>query len=408
MKIETLRIKNFKAYQDVKLSNLPSFCVFLGKNGSGKTTLFRVFVFLKECLATNVRTALNKEGGRNGFREVLSRNASDEAIEIEIQFRMEIIGRERLVTYRLEIRLDDRGRPYISREVLRYKRGEYGSPYHFLDFSKGSGYAITNEEDFSKQDTDLDREEQKLASADTLAIKGLGQFERFKAAQAFKNLIENWHISNFHINDARGVKEDEDARHLSTSGDNLPSVARYIYEQYPKIFETIQQKMRDRVPGVEEVDVRLTEDGRLLMRYRDGAFQDPFIDKNVSDGTIKMFSYLILLHDPLPHPILCVEEPENQLYPELMTVLAEEFQEYAENGGQVFVSTHSPQFLNAIELKSLFVVEKVKGASAIFPLKKDPLISEQMQAGWQAGTLWEQGHMIGVKERIKASNGVSQ
>ena len=98
-----------------------------------------------------------------------------------------------------------------------------------------------------------------------------------------------------------------------------------------------------------------------------------------------MFSYLILLHDPSPHPILCVEEPENQLYPELMTVLAEEFGSYAENGGHVFVSTHSPQFLNAIELKSLFVVEKVKGVSTIFPLKEDPLIREQMQAGRLAG-----------------------
>lgn len=405
MKIETLRIKNFKAYQNIELRNLPSFCVFLGKNGSGKTTLFRIFVFLKECLATNVRTALNKEGGRNGFREVLSRNASDEAIEIEIQFRMEVSERERLVTYLLKICVDEQNRPYVDREVLRYKRGEYGSPYHFLDFSKGSGYAITNEEDFGKKDTELDREEQKLASADTLAIKGLGQFERFKAAQAFKNLIENWHISSFHINDARGVKDDEDTRHLSTSGENLPSVARYLYEQHRGIFEVIKQKMRDRVPGVEEVDVTLTEDGRLLMRYRDGAFKDPFIDKNVSDGTIKMFSYLILLHDPSPHPILCVEEPENQLYPELMTVLAEEFREYAENGGQVMVSTHSPQFLNAIELKSLFVVEKVEGASAIFPLKEDPLISGQMQAGWLAGTLWEQGHMTGVRQRIKASNG---
>ena len=209
MKIETLRVKNFKVYQDMKIANLPSLCVFLGKNGTGKTTLFKVFAFLKECLATNVRTALNKEGGRNGFREVLSRNAPDQAIEIEIQLRMEITGKERLVTYKLEICLDEREQPYVSREVLRYKRGEYGSPYHFLDFSMGSGYAIKNEEDFSKEDTELDREEQKLASADTLAIKGLGQFERFKAAQAFKNLIENWHISNFHINDARGVKDDE-------------------------------------------------------------------------------------------------------------------------------------------------------------------------------------------------------
>jgi predicted ATPase len=400
MRIETLRITNFKVYRDLELTQLPSFCVFLGRNASGKTTLFHIFAFLKECLATNVRSALNKEGGRNGFREVLARGARERVICIEIQFRMEITGRERLVTYRLEIREDNKGQPIVSREILRYKRGEHGSPFHFLDFADGSGYAITNEEDFSKKDTELDREEQKLASPDTLAIKGLGQFERFKAAQAFKSLIENWHISNFHINNARGVKDDEDVQHLSASGDNLPSVARYLFEQHPETFESIKEKMRQRIPGIEDIEVKLTEDGRLLMRYRDGNFEDPFVDKNVSDGAIKMFSYLVLLNDPAPHPILCVEEPENQLYPELMTALAEEFKEYAQKGGQVFVSTHSPQFLNAVDIHSLFTVEKENGCSSIYRLQDDPLISEQMAAGWKAGTLWDQGHMVGAGKRI--------
>ena len=76
------------------------------------------------------------------------------------------------------------------------------------------------------------------------------------------------------------------------------------------MFDSIKKRMQERVPGVADIAVTVTEDGRLLMRYRDGAFQDPFIDKNVSDGTIKMFAYLVLLADPKPHPILCVEEPE--------------------------------------------------------------------------------------------------
>ena len=59
-----------------------------------------------------------------------------------------------------------------------------------------------------------------------------------------------------------------------------------------------------------------------------------------------MFAYLVLLYDPKPHPLLAVEEPENQLYPELLYELIEEFRAYALRGGQVFVSTHSPDFLN--------------------------------------------------------------
>lgn len=402
MRIETIRVKNFKSLQDINLTNLPPFCAFVGKNGSGKTTLFRIFAFLKKSLETNVRSALNWEGGRNGFEEVVTRGHLADAIEIEIQFRMEIAEANRLVTYALKIENNEQGLPVVAHEELRYKRGRYGSPYRFLNFQYGEGYAITNEEDFSGPDEELEREYQKLSSPDTLAIKGLGQFERFKAAQAFRSLIEQWHISDFHIKEARGVKDDDDSRHLSASGDNLPSVARHLMEFHPERFEEVKQKMRDRVPGVADIEVKLTEDGRLLMKYKDGAFTDPFIDKNVSDGTVKMFAYLILLHDPLPHPILCVEEPENQLYPELMEVLAEEFIEYANRGGQVFVSTHSPQFLNAVPLDSLFLIEKCDGISSIYRVKHDKILAEQVAEGWKPGTIWEQGEFNGVANRLNA------
>lgn len=391
MNIETIRIKNFKALHDVEITNIPAYCVFVGRNGTGKTTLFRVFAFLKNCLAKNVRTALNIEGGRNGLKEVLSRGHEKEDLEIEIQFRLDIAGANRLVTYRLEIGdTPDKG-TIVKREILRYKRGRHGSPFHFIDFTHGEGYAINNEEEFSKPDLELTRESQKLDSPETLAIKGLGQFERFKAASAFRQLIENWHISDFHISSARGDKEEEAAEHLSPSGDNLPSMARYLYEKHRVAFDSIKQLMQERVPGVADIAVTVTEDGRLLMRYRDGAFVDPFIDKNVSDGTIKMFAYLVLLADPKPHPILCVEEPENQLYPELMCVLAEEFQQYAERGGQVFVSSHSPDFLNAVPLSSIFWLEKEQGETSVHRAADVPLLSRLTQEGDLPGYLWNQG-----------------
>jgi predicted ATPase len=135
----------------------------------------------------------------------------------------------------------------------------------------------------------------------------------------------------------------------------------------------------------------LTEDGRLLLRYGEGAFQDPFLDKNVSDGTIKMFAYLVLLADPRPHPVLLVEEPENQLYPKLLGVLAEEFQQYSERGGQVFVTTHSPEFLNAVPLNSIFWLEKANGEATIHRAADFPRLVRLVAEGDLPGQLWNQG-----------------
>ena len=107
-------------------------------------------------------------------------------------------------------------------------------------------------------------------------------------------------------------------------------------------------------------------------------------------------SYLVLLHDPKPHPLLCVEEPENQLYPSLMEELAEEFQNYASRGGQVFVSTHSPDFLNAVPVWSLFVILKEQGLSIIRQAAQFDQISNLVSAARQLGWLWRQGMFKGA------------
>ncbi len=394
MKIETIRLRNFKAFRNINLTDLPNFLVVVGANGSGKTTLFDVFGFLHDCLKGTVRSAVDKRGR---FREVLSRGCDPEkdAILIEIQYRMEITGKERLVTYTVEIG-EVAGQPVVLHEVLRYKRGRHGKPFHFLDFVRGEGYAIVNEEDFTKVEEELERETQKV-SPDTLAIKGLGQFERFKAANAFRQLIENWHVSDFHISAARGRKDaGGESDHLSESGDNLPLVARSLYEQDPALFQRILDTMARRVPGVASVEPKLMDDGYLTLRFQDGSFKTPFLDRYVSDGTIKMFAYLVLLHDPRPHPLLCVEEPENQLYPQLMGELAEEFRSYANRGGQVFVSTHSPDFLNAIELDEACWLVKRDGCTEIHRAKDNAQVAAYMAEGDQLGYLWKEGFFDGV------------
>lgn len=395
MQIESIEIKNYRLFRNTKLENIPRLCVLVGANGTGKSTLFDVLSFLKDSLAMNVGKAIAKRGG---YREVASRGFANEAIEFTLQFRLEITGKERLVTYVLKISPGKDGRPLVEREVLRYKRGSYGAPFRFLDFTRGKGYAITNEEEFSKKDEELTREEQELDAPDILAIKGLGQFERFKAASAFRLMIENWHISDFHVSEARPSQEEGFAEHLSTRGDNLPLVANYLFEHHRDRFDRVLAAMRRRVPGVSVVEPRQTEDGRLVLRFQDGSFKDPFIARYVSDGTIKMFAYLVLLNDPKPYPLLAVEEPENQLYPDLLPELAEEFRDYAERGGQVFISTHSPDFLNALTLDEVYCLYKENGFTTIARAGDSENLRSLYEAGDLPGYLWKQGLFEGLNK----------
>lgn len=384
--IENLRIRNFRVFQDAELEDIPSVCLLVGKNGSGKSTLFDVFGFLKDALATNVTKALNRRGG---FSEVVTRNQAG-PIEFEVKFR-EAGGR--LATYILKIGHEG-ARGVVLSEVLKFRRGSRGKPWHFLDFSCGKGTAIINEDSYGEEHVEAQRVEQALESADILAIKGLGQFQRFRVASDFRKLIESWHVSDFHIADARPSAEEGEAEHLSSRGENLSLVARNLFLYHREVFDNILERMKQRIPGMVSVEAEPTVDGRIVLKFRDGAFLDPFIARHVSDGTIKMFAYLVLLHDPAPFPLLAIEEPENQLYPELLGELYEEFQAYALRGGQVFASTHSPDLLNHADLDSIYVFTKKNGVTTIQKTSHSTQLNALVHEGDRPGELWRQGLLV--------------
>ena len=223
----------------------------------------------------------------------------------------------------------------------------------------------------------------------------MGQFREFRVVSEFRSLIENWYISNLNIEDAHPSVDAGYAEHLSTRGDNVAQVAQYLFENHPDKFHEVLNAMRWRVPGVSNVEAKPTEDGRLVLRFQDGSFKDPFIARYVSDGTIKMFAYLVLLYDPKPHPLLAIEEPENQLYPELLQELAEEFRAYARRDGQVFVSTHSPDFLNGAELNEIFWLVKRNGFSTIVRANGNDVLKSLAQRE-MPGALWKRNMFEGA------------
>lgn len=173
-------------------------------------------------------------------------------------------------------------------------------------------------------------------------------------------------------------------------------MVEYLYNNHRTLFDEILDRLSRRVPGVTSVQAKPTDEGRVLLKFKDGAFEDPFLARHVSDGTIKMLQYLVLLYDPAPRPLLCVEEPENQLYPSLLWELAEEFRAYAQRGGQVFVTTHSPDFLNAVHLDEVFWLVKKDGYTTVHRARDDAQLAAYMAAGDQMGYLWNQGLFPGA------------
>lgn len=388
MQIESILIRNYRVFREMELRKAPRLAIVVGANGSGKSTLFDVFSFLKEALSQNVTVAVARRGG---YRELLTRGQTG-PIQLTLKFR-ESGGR--LATYQLEI-AEQAGRVVVQREVLKLRRGRNGRPSLFVDFALGRGSALAGGADPGQDGGAEDRREHVLDDPSGLAIKGLGQFKEFSVVAEFRSLIENWQVSDFHLAEARATEEAGYAEHLSTRGDNIAQVARHLFENHRDRFDRLLQVMSERVPGIRNVEARETEDGRLVLRFQDGSFKDPFLARYVSDGTIKLFAYLVLLYDPAPHPLLAVEEPESQLYPALLRELVEEFRDYTKRGGQVFVTTHSPDFLNGAQLDEIYWLVKEKGFTTARRAADSELLRRLIAEGDLPGALWKQGLFEGA------------
>lgn len=162
--------------------------------------------------------------------------------------------------------------------------------------------------------------------------------------------------------------------------------------EHPGRFKTILEGIADKIPGIDRIDTERTSDGRLLLRFNDKGFHDPFYAQQVSDGTLKAFAYLLLLEDPTPHPFLCIEEPENGLYHKLLETLANEFRKHASRGrsrSQVFVTTHQPYFVDALDPEEVWILEKgADGFATIRRASDDPTVNNMVAEGLPLGGLW--------------------
>lgn len=99
--------------------------------------------------------------------------------------------------------------------------------------------------------------------------------------------------------------------------------------EHKERFNKILDRIAEKIPGIHRIKTLITEDKRVLLQFNDGAFEDPFYAGQMSDGTLKIFAYLLLMEDPEPPPFICIEEPENGLYHQILESLAQELRSHA-------------------------------------------------------------------------------
>lgn len=394
-----IRIRNFKSLADVTLGQtgyglgepLPSLSCFIGPNGCGKSSLLDAFGFLADCLREGVEAACDKSQ-RGGFSRVRTQG-STEPVQFDLYYRE--TPNSRPITYSFQID-EVRGVPIVLSEHLRQRRKgqKHGQPYPFLRLERGKGEVWAGEATEDEEGTTS--QSIKLEDGDRLGITTLGQLSDHPRIVGFRSYIESWYLSYFVPDAARRLPPVGAQKHLDRTGENLGNVVQYLERSEPERFQRILARIQGRIPGIRSIKTTKSPDGRLLLQFNEEGYQDPFYQQSMSDGTLKLFAYLLLLEDPEPPAFIGIEEPENGLYHKLLAELAREFRqsaEHSQNKTQILITTHSPYFVDALKPEQVWLMEKdARGHTQVKRTADMPTIRELAQEGIPLGSLWYSEH----------------
>ncbi len=417
--IQGFRIKNFKSLKNIQLGKtwitqtqrpLTPLTVVIGKNGVGKSSLFDAFGFLSDSLRVGVEEACDARGG---FDKIISQGQTG-GIEFEIYYKED--GNSRPITYELVIDIDKMDRPYVKQERLRQRRRgqSHGRPFSFLILNEGKGLVwkghaegkLLEQEDENLEFNSLmaellgdgpeestSTEAVELTDLRRLGISTLASLKQHPRISAFRDFVEGWYLSYFSPDAAREVNQSSPQRHLNVKGDNLSNVVQFMEREHPARFKIILDRISKKIPGIGKISTYQDKISKsLYLMFEGKGFAKPFAQMQMSDGTLKVFAYLLLLEDPSPPPFICIEEPENGLYHMLLETLAKEFRTHAtgkKGSSQVFITTHQPYFVDALDPSEVWILERGDdGFSTIRRAGDITIVRAMVEEGQPLGALW--------------------
>lgn len=180
---------------------------------------------------------------------------------------------------------------------------------------------------------------------------------------------------------------------LAEDFSNLGLVLNRLKTRFPAAKKAILNGLKDLYDGITDFDV-LIEGGSVQVFFTEGDFVIPAT--RLSDGTLRYLCLLAILCDPTPPPLICIEEPELGLHPDILPNLAELLIAASERT-QLIVTTHSDILVDAMTERpeAVVVCEKHDGCTEMKRLSKTDL------AVWlekyRLGQLWIDGQLGGKR-----------
>lgn len=374
-------ISHYKSINEAELI-FRKINVIVGPNGSGKSNLLDAIYFLHDCAVDDIDTAVTKRHGIDSLRQ-WSRTRP-----YNINIALEFINEHGNGNYKVTIS-SNKGQYKIIEEIgawtgphprFRVRPAPDNSPHFHTQFRR-------NEQGFVKVDTTLpdynfdNIEEMQVEDLFLTTLGGRNFSFGFPHLSPIHDELASFSKYNIFPNTLRMPQIVSRETTLLEDGSNLSSVLKRInsVRRFSEIKEDIISSIKMMMPMVSDFQIKSAAGyfvPVLRVEEANGESHD-FNLSQISDGTLRTLGLLAAFYQPAAPTKIGIEEPELMIHPGALPVLFEAMtsfiEKYSSRSRQVFITTHSPTFIDLFEPKDLIWCRLKSGSTECGHVKKRQL-----------------------------------
>lgn len=400
--LKTVKFTNFKSLSS-KSIHLGNFNVLVGANAAGKSNFVDALKFIKDVNETDLYNAV---GTRLGWENTLTRG---------LNLRKPIA---------MEFHYD------FSDKSIKFRMGKrafnLNQTKHVVEFSNTGRRLIVNKEEFTSLSVRKDQKfnehydrtgsRVKIDSAilyprerPVRQVKIPPQFEAdLFLGQGFftitsdilSDIINMWRFYHLDVQSARRSCIDTGENYLQPDGCNLALILDKMRKSsIPRIRNVnnrILRLMSTLVPQFSRWKAEHLFDGSIAFRIFEDGISKPLLPAMISDGTIRLLSILVsLLYQPKSPSMICIDEPERYLHPQVLEPLIEIMREVSKDN-QIIITTHSPELVRLLKPEEVLLVDKVANTTHLVSAASTQMIHKFLKE-FTLDELWLSGYLKGGK-----------
>jgi predicted ATPase len=398
--IQSIKLQNFLSFgPDAEEIELKSLNVLIGPNASGKSNLIEAVGLLQ---ASPIDLGLPiREGG--GILEWLwkgSRRTPTAEVNATVYYPEGIMPLRHSISFTMvgqrfelidEAVENEHPDAPQSGEVRFYYRYHKGHPV-IRAYSEQAGKGNRR----SRSRRKLRREDLALDQSILSQRKDPDQYPEitYLGNQYSKiRLYREWNLGRYTL-PRLPQKADLPGDFLIEDASNLGLVLNNL-EHQGEVWSLLLEKLKQFHEPFRHISIKI-EGGTVQIFLHENGLHQPIPATRLSDGTLRYLSLLSILCHPSPPPLLCIEEPELGLHPDILPTLAELLMDAAQRT-QLIVTTQSDILVDALTETpdAILVCEKYDGSTTMKRLKREDL-TEWLKK-YSLGELWRMGEIGGKR-----------